>query len=299
MKRLVIKTILLLLLVVVVDAVFGITMRSALFSTIKGDWGRRNFIVNKTHEDILVFGSSRAIHHYDPRILANALNSSCYNCAEDGNGILLHYPRIEMILQRYTPRIIIYDLIPKYDFLQYDNTSFLGILRPYSDNSLVKEVIRDIDENELLKLHSNLYKYNSSFLEILMQRFSHSTVTAKDFSYTPLASEMDYEPGPTGKFEGDGIDSLKYSYLGELADLCRSHGVELFFTASPWYKMSESDAYAPIYKLCKEKGVTFLNHNFDKSFNLDKKYFHDPAHLDQYGAETFSSLIAHEIKESL
>lgn len=299
MKKFALYIFLVILGVLIIDFCFGLIMKPVLESTTKGDWGRRNYIVNTTNEDLLIFGGSRAIHHYDTRILSDSLYMSCYNCGDDGMGIIVHYPRFKKIIQRYHPKVVVYEIAPLVDFYIRDDTPFLKLLRPYSDDSLVKEVIRDIDENELLKLHSNLYKYNSSFLEILMQRFSHSTVTAKNFTYSPLVSEMDYEPGPTGKFEGDGIDSLKYSYLGELADLCRSHGVKLFFTASPWYKMSESDAYAPIYKLCKEKGVTFLNHNFDDSFNLDKKYFHDSAHLDQYGAETFSSLIAHEIKESL
>ena len=61
--------------------------------------------------------------------------------------------------------------------------------------------------------------------------------------------------------------------------------------------MKESDVYAPIYELFKEKGVTFLNHNFDSTFNYRKEYFHDAPHLNKYGAETFSKVIAHEIRE--
>ena len=190
MKRLFIKIAVFVAFVFVVDFAFGYVMKSALATITKGDWGRRNYILNDTHEDILIFGSSRAIHHYDPRIFADSLHISCYNCAEDGNGILLHYPRIEMILQRYNPHIIIYDLIPDFDLLQYDNTSFLGILRPYSNDPYVKEVLRDIDNKELLKLHSNLYKYNSSFIEMMAQRFSRSPLTAKDYTYTVVNDEI-------------------------------------------------------------------------------------------------------------
>lgn len=299
MKRLAEKIVLFILLVVVVDVVFGVIMSSVLSSTTKGDWGRRNYIITKTTEDVLIFGSSRSIHHYDPQIISDSLHMSCYNCGEDGNGILSHFPRIEMILHRYTPHIIIYDLMPKYDFKICDNTSFLKLLRPYSDDSFVKQIIHDIDEKEQLKLHSNLYKYNSSFMEIVAHRFSRVTTTAKKYTYSPLVSIMNYEPGTDDKYKDDKMDFVKYHYLGRLADLCHSHGIKLFFTASPWYKMSESDVFAPIYKLCEEKGIVFLNHNFDDRFNYDKRYFHDTPHLNQYGAEVFSSLIAHEIKERL
>lgn len=299
MNRFVKKSFLFILLVVVIDVLFGKIMSSILSSTSKGDWGRRNYIITETTEDVLIFGSSRSIHHYDPQILSDSLHMSCYNCGEDGNGILSHFPRIEMILHRYTPHIIIYDLMPKYDFKICDNTSFLKILRPYSDDSLVKEIIHDIDEKENLKLYSNLYKYNSSFIEIMTHRFSRVTTTAKKYTYSPLVSVMDYEPGGEDKYKDDNIDLVKYHYLVELVDLCHSHGIKLFFTASPWYKMNESDVFGPILKLCEEKGVVFLNHNFDERFNYDRSYFHDVPHLNKYGAETFSSLIAHEIKENL
>ena len=299
MNRFVKKSFLFILLVVVIDVLFGKIMSSILSSTTKGDWGRRNYIITEMKEDVLIFGSSRSIHHYDPQIISDSLHMSCYNCGEDGNGILSHFPRIEMILYRYTPRIIIYDLMPKYDFNICDNTSFLKSLRPYSEDSLVKEIIYDIDEEEQLKLYSNLYKYNSSFLEIAAHRFSLVTTTAKEYTYSPLVSVMNYEPRTEEKYKKDNVDLVKYHYLGKLADFCHSHGIKLFFTASPWYKMSESDVFAPIYKLCEEKGIVFLNHNFDDRFNDDRSYFHDAAHMNRHGAEAFSSLIAHEIKENL
>ncbi len=284
--------------VIVIDFCFGLIMKPTLASTTKGDWGRRNYIVNVSNEDLLIFGSSRAIHHYDTKIFSDSLQMSSYNCGEDGNGIIVHFPRFKEIIQRSHPKVVIYEITPKYDFFICDNTSFFKILRPYSDDSYVKEVICDIDNGELLKLHSNLYKFNSSFIEMVIQRFSRVPTTAKDYTYSPLSSVMDYE-APPAVYEIREIDPVKCKYLREFVDLCQSHGIKLFFTASPWYKMSESDVFTPIYKLCEEKGVTFLNYNFDDRFNNDKKFFHDPSHLNQYGAETFSSLIAHEIKERL
>lgn len=302
MKKFVLYLLLVIFGVVATDFCFGLVMKSVLASTVKGDWGRRNYIVNASNEDLLILGASRAIHHYDTEIISDSLQMSCYNCGDDGMGILVHFPRFKKIIQRYHPKIVIYEVAPPIDYAQGDNTPFLGLLRPYSDDDIMKKIIQDIDKKDLLFLHSNLYKYNSSFIEMLSHRFSRSPGTAKDFTYAPLVSVLQYDSGPTSyedEYENLELDSIKYSYLSELADICRSNGVRLVFSASPWYRMSESDVFSPIYKLCAEKGVTFLNHNFDDSFNLEKNYFHDAAHLNKYGAETFSSLIAHEIKENL
>lgn len=298
MRKFVLYILMVILGVLIIDFCFGLIMKSTLASTTKGDWGRRNYIVNSTNEDLLIFGASRAIHHYDTKILSDSLKMSCYNCGDDGMGILVHLPRFKRILQRYRPKVVVYEVGTSYDFMIGDNTAFLKPLRPYSNDVYVKEAIRDIDDTELLKLHSNLYKYNSSFIEMFVQCYSHNPTTAKDYTYAPLMSTMDYELEPT-VFERENVDSIKYKYLREFVDLCQSHGIKMFFTASPWYKMNESDVFAPIYEICQDKGVIFLNYNFDKSFNNHNKYFHDALHMNQYGAEKFSSLIAHEIKVNL
>ena len=108
---------------------------------------------------------------------------------------------------------------------------------------------------------------------------------------------MKYDINDAGKLEGEGLDKIKYSYFEEFIELCKSYDIKLYITVSPWYKMKESDTYTPISNLCKKKGVTFLNHNFDSTFNYRKEYFHDAAHLNKYGAETFSKVIAHEISQ--
>lgn len=286
--------------VIFIDFCFGVIMKSTLESTTKGDWGRRNYIMNSSKEDVLIFGASRAVHHYDTKILSDSLQMSCYNCGDDGKGVMVHLPRFKKLIQRYHPRIVLYEIAPNFDFAIMDNTSFLNVLRPYSDDTIVKKVIRDIDKKELLKLHLNLYKYNSSFVEILLHRFSHDPSTAKDFTYSPLMSVMNYEPQVADLiFEDKDVDEVKMKYLTTFIDLCLSNDISVFLTSSPWYKMQNKDAYKPVYELCKAKGVPFLDHTFDNTYNTNKVYFHDAAHLNQYGAKVFSAQIAHEIKDLL
>lgn len=296
MKTFVVKVLLFIAIIAFIDVLWGKVMNTALATTEKGDWGRRNYIINKTHEDILIFGSSRAIHHYDPQIFTDSLGMSCYNCAEDGSGILLHYPRLNALLQRYTPKIIIYDIMPKYDFLEFGENSALGPLRPYLSIQPIRNYVKDVDKLDVLKSYISLYKYNSSFIEIIQQRLSLSTSTVDEFTYSPLYGEINYLSDESCELEGNGLDQIKFEYLVDLIRLCQSNGIKLFFTASPWYKMRRSDKYTPIYELCRMKGVPFLNHNFDDDLNSRYVLFHDAAHLNKKGAETFSSIISHEIK---
>ena len=64
-----------------------------------GGRGRDNYICDKSVDDILIFGSSRAVHHYNSSMIEDSLGMSCYNCGDDGNGIILSYGRLSMISQ--------------------------------------------------------------------------------------------------------------------------------------------------------------------------------------------------------
>ena len=93
MKKYLIKIGLFFLLVAIVDVAVGKTFSYLLDHVKGGDNGRNNYICDSLRTDILVFGSSRAIHHYNPLILTDSLGLSCYNCGQDGNGSILNYAR--------------------------------------------------------------------------------------------------------------------------------------------------------------------------------------------------------------
>ena len=71
---------------------------------------RDNFISDEVDANILIFGSSRAAHHYVPSILSDSLDMSCYNCGLDGNGIIYGYGKLKTITARYYPKIVILDI---------------------------------------------------------------------------------------------------------------------------------------------------------------------------------------------
>lgn len=297
MYRFLLKVIAFFVIVAVLDLTWGAIMNKLLRETTKGDWGRRNYVINYTHQDVLIFGSSKALRHYNPKIIADSLQMSCYNCGEDGTGILSQVPRIDLILKRYKPKIIIYDVIANFDLLDMDNTTFLRILRPFSTDTEMMEAMQSIDTNEGYKCLSNFYRYNSSFLEIIHQHFSRSTTNVAQFKYAPLDGEMDYDVPEQFYEEDNQYDDVKINYLSKLVDKCKRKNVKLIIVASPWYKMRDSSILSPVDDICKKEGVLFLNHLFDDEYRTNKSYFNDAAHLNERGAEKWSAQIASEIKK--
>ena len=113
MKRFVIRLIVFLIIMFILDRGFGFTM-AYLQNHAKGGYiGHHNYILNNSNEDVLIFGSSRAIHHYNPQVLLDSIGMSCYNCGQDGNGIVLFYGWWHLMKNRHQPKMIIYDVKPR------------------------------------------------------------------------------------------------------------------------------------------------------------------------------------------
>ena len=91
-------------------------------------WLKTAYTVEKVDAEVVVIGSSKASHHYVPQILEDSLGMTAYNCGQDGCFFLYQNCIINMILDRYTPKMILWDIQPG---------SFVGV-----DHSLEYQNIR-------------------------------------------------------------------------------------------------------------------------------------------------------------
>ncbi len=297
MKKFLVKTIILFGIIVCIDALFGVVMQPMLLQTEKGDWGRSNYIANELKREIIILGPSRAIHHYDPTIFADSLGLSCYNCGEDGMGILLMYARYKHICERQIPKLVIYEFLPEYDFEAGDDTRYLKFLRPFPHDPINDSIMYSVSPSEKCKLMSKLYTYNSFFIDILSQRYSKATTTAHDYTYTALEGEMNYEPDLDEEgIEDPKADSLKLKYMEKLIEDCQQNGTRLIFVTSPMYVGLWNTSFDWLSNMCEQNNIAYYNHYFDTAYYQKPALFKDSYHLNKKGAESFSRLLSHEIK---
>jgi len=304
MKQLLIKIFLFLFTIVLLDQLFGMGMEFALKNTEKGDWGRNNYIFNEVNHDIIILGSSRAIHHYDPKIFADTLGMSCYNCGEDGMGILLMYPRYRAIEARKTPKVVIYEILPEYDLLkEADNLKYLKFLRPYTNSPVIDSLVNRLSKTEKYKLLSGGYRFNSVFVDIIAQRYSNASETAKDYTYMPSDQKLGYisQDRLNDLLQANSVhdfayDDVKLEFLEDLMARCTKSKTKLFVTVSPKFYSTSDSEFLSIKNLCAKYGVPFINHYCDKDYSMNSNLFADIYHLNKNGADMFSSQLASEIK---
>lgn len=296
MKKLIMKLAIFALLFVVIDSAIGKGFTTLIVRAKGGDTGKNNEIANRTTAEIILFGSSRCVHHYDPRIIADSLGMTCYNAGRDGNGILMMYPYYKLLSERYQPKIIVYDL-SIFDVGVDDHSKYLEWLRQFYGRPEVDSMVWNINPNERVKMMSKSYRFNGRGLQMISDAIH--PVQHDILGYKPLYGEMSYEPKEDDASDNvqKPIDPFKEKYLIRLIQDCRRNGTKLIFMVSPSYgQTTRSTYYSAISNLCKRYGVPLFYHQNDTNFVNDRKYFKDSSHLNSVGAKKYTKMIIPEIK---
>lgn len=298
MKRLFTRLFVFALLFVSIDTVIGKSLSALIAKAKGGDTGKNSEIVDKTTADIILFGSSRCDHHYDPRIIADSLGYSCYNAGRDGNGILLMYPYYEMLSARYHPKLIIYD-ISSFDLAHDDYAKYLGWLRQFYGRPQADSMAWSIEPNEKYKMMSQAYRFNGKGLQIISDAIHP---IQRDISgYKPLYGTLSYEPkADSADVEQKKIDPFKERYLVRFIQDCKRNKTKLVFMVSPIYGQTRHLAYyEALSKLCHENDVPFFYNQSDSRFVSNRNFFRDKVHLNNIGAEAYTKLVVSEVKPIL
>lgn len=122
--------------------------------------------------DILILGSSRANHSFDCKIMHNELGLSCYNAGRDGMNIMYDGMILFSYLERYIPKLVVLDLNASMLDDSWNET-WQEMLCFYGMSEAVDEVINSQAKPiEMLKLQSNIYRYNKTWEWLLKARLS-------------------------------------------------------------------------------------------------------------------------------
>lgn len=298
MKRFLIQVAFFFALVAMTDALCGVGF-GYLARNAKGGFSQRDtYICDKLETDFLLMGSSRCVRHYNPQIISDSLEMSCYNTGQMGNGIILNYGRLRMIDEREKPNIVVYDVTPEFDvFIGDDNHRYLTWLKQHYGRNGIADIFESVDKTEKYKMVSQMYRYNSRIIE-LMADYIHPIAEVRTDGFSPLIGEMDRSKiKPTeGETSVPPVDTLKLSYITKLID--ELNGAKLYFVISPsWYGL-DSTRFKPIIDICQQRGITFLDFSNDPKYVHQNLYFKDGNHLNARGADEFTKDLIAYLKEN-
>ena len=299
MKKFIILLFALFAILAGIDIATGLVFDKLTLSAKRGYTGRNEFIADKLHDPVLVFGSSRSVHHYDPQVLADSLGVPCYNCGQDGMGIITFYGRFKLLTARYTPRLIIYDVTTDFDLRRNDNVTYLTWLKPYYNRPGIDSIFWHVEPTERVKMLSNMFRYNGKALQIITDNKPGDNNDDALKGFVPLDGIMTYDKEEDATKTQVDFDPVKLYYISRLVKDCSAKGIRLVFAISPLYNsVKQPDAYlADFLTLARKQNVPVINHYYDTRFATNKNLFQDTYHMNRSGAEIYTSMLAHEIKQ--
>ena len=297
-RKIVFNIIIVIAVVFVLDLAIGKTLSYFYFKESSGLHYRTTFSIDSTTAEVLIFGASRASHHYVTELFEQNLKMKSYNCGRDGNSILYSYAIFKSAVKRYDPKILIFDVNP--DELSYITKSYdwLSSLLPYyKTHSEIRSIIELKSYFEKYKLISKIYPYNSSLLAIAIGNLELNKKRKEDnLGYIPLLNIIDDTILHNLNSGVNKLDTNKLNAVTDIVQYCATNNISLIFVQSPLYaKVSNTLSIEYFKKLAKERNVVFLNFINDPEFLKKPELFQDIYHLNDQGAAYFSRLLTQKI----
>ncbi|MGI4020895.1 MAG: hypothetical protein ACRYFA_05260 [Janthinobacterium lividum] len=282
------------IILIIIDFLIGGIFKYYYFKQKSGILYRTTYTIDSTRANLLVFGSSRATHHYVPSVFENNLHTTFYNCGRDGCNLIYYAAVISAVLERHTPKHIIIDLTP--DELDFSEEGRLSPLLPYYENSAVYNYIKYNSKFENWKLLSKMYPFNSIFTTIVIGNLTiNKSRILEDKGYVKLENTMSFHPIKPFK-HGQIIDS-RVKVLNELlAKLNKKHIAVTLVVSPSYFSYSKNDpVIVAIQKLiAKHNNIHFLNYENDPAF-AQYQLYSDDDHLNEVGAQKFSQDLINKV----
>lgn len=295
------RVVLLLVLLFCVDRIVGVAFARmktlGLEHNPENMWLKTPYAVEKVDADIVVIGSSKATHNYIPDSLSCYLHMKSYNCGQDGCFFLYQNCIINMILDRYVPKIIMWDIQPE-SFIKKDvadEYQNIRYLTPYYRSNQWAKIYIDSESKKMpIRMLSEGYGYNSKLLNYVFPLITH--VSATENGYIPLPSSGYDYPKMKQESQNDETDvSTDYlAILDETLKRCRIKGCDVRLYISPVYMKKSALtrlAEESISHVSETNGVCCMNYHSDMVFMMDSTLFKDAQHLNERGARKFTRMI--------
>ena len=290
------------LIIFLIDFSVGKTLKHFYFRQKSGFQYRTTYSIGSTKAEVLIFGSSRANHHYYPEVFEDSLKMSYYNCGRDGCSILYHYSVLKSVLKRHQPKVVVLDLV-MFEFIKntesYDRLS--ALFPYYDDHSEIRPIIHLKGEYEKYKFFSKIYPYNSSIFSIAVGNLESNkkrTEDRKGYLPNPYNWGRPITPGNLPiQYE---LDTNKIRCFENFLKDCLNKKIQIFVFVSPKYVvMPGQDTSLALGKQIAEKlGVKLYDYTEDKTFKSTVEWFGDMNHLNDKGAQVYSKIVVEKILQN-
>ena len=260
---------------------------------------KSNYVISRVEADILVIGSSRAESHYDSRIIHEYYpDKTIYNCGMDDQGFYYQVAVINCILDRYTPKMLIWDF--QHDEFENTGISNLSLLYPYYyNNEYVHCFLDEMIPSLKYKIWLNSYRYNGTAARIL--KAQHQTIKDNSdrmgFGGHESVNNSVQLSADTLTIEDYPINTRRFELFMQTVNRLKDTGVEIVIVESPLYDiyMGTSSTIKTLQKESKNGQFVFIDDSQMPELLGKTDYMYDRKHLNNIGARIFTKHLCEQL----
>jgi hypothetical protein len=263
--------------------------------------------------DILITGSSRALTHYDPRVIEKATGHSAFNIGINGSQTDMQVAVFKTYLEHNRqPRLLIHNLDSFTFETSHGGVYFPGLYLPYLNEEPIYRALHVIDRDTWWSRYVPLYGYTVEDMNFTWMRGLGGLV-----GWRPREDRFDgFQPRHTpwtGDFEAfkrsnpNGVEfpvePAGLAIFEDMLRLCRDRGIPVLLVYSPVYsemqalERNRADLFARFHSLAVQYRATLWDYS-QLPMSSDKANFYNSQHLNADGAARFSGELAAALARS-
>ena len=261
-------------IIFLLDRSLGYLMQHFYENQPQGESAITTYAIEKAKEDIIIFGSSRASHHYDCKVFQDSLGLSCFNAGKDGMTIIYASTILPVITERHKPKLIILDVNPEelsFKAGKEGEDLLISTLLPYASKyPKIKSAVSELNKIEIIKCRiSKVYPYNS-FIFPILQHYMHIGLTGFN-GYIPLTgSHLSIEETSKVQKDAPAIDSFILKKFEDFLKEVSSENISMKIIISPTLMNYSTNQVELMDSIANKYGFDLWN--YTDSVKKKKKY---------------------------
>lgn len=253
------------------------------------------FILNTKNEnfDIIFLGSSRVANHIDTKLFDSLSNKKTINLGVEGAGLNDNLLQLKLLIANNNISNVFLQIDSNFE---YDKPSNIAISEAmpflnYNDiiNTHIKKYFNNFEKLEYIPFYR--YAINDpkiGFREMFFSVANKKPKTNPSIGFTPkLGNKLPLIESSLPK-----KIKLKNIILDEITDICRKNKIQLTLYISPYCSKTKNMKYI-------EKLITKVPNLIDLSKGYDDKLFFDCGHLNNQGANIFTTNLYNATKNKI
>lgn len=276
-----------------------------------GVWNR--ILTGQVNADIIISGSSRALTHYDPRIIQEVTGRSCYNIGLNGSQTDMQVARLRAYLRHNRkPSLVIHNLDLFSFQVTHGGVYDPGQYIPYLGEPAIYDALVGINPNITRARYLPLYGYAAEdlrFTWLLGLRGLLGWGPAEDH-FSGFVPRDTTWTGDFERFRSQHADGVRIDIepaglwqMEALLGLCQEQGIRVLLVYSPEYvemqklTSNRAEAISQMLVFAERFEAGFWDYS-GHMISASRHFFYNSQHLNARGAEEFTISLARRLLRS-